>query len=146
MNDLYIGCKVTCPITDDEGEIQHVIGKLVDINSRFAKIERDGEIIRVGKSKVEFFSDPEPKFTHKPTDRSKYESSRTSKGRKSYDKGDQVATDLRGKDLDYVYEYTAKKLGTSAQSLRTAYGHLNNGQQRMCLGNRVRKILKAAST
>lgn len=54
------------------------------------------------------------------------------------DVGDTVAEMLRGKTLDDMYTLAARFLRVPEDELRTKYGHLNNGQQRMNLGNRMR--------
>jgi hypothetical protein len=59
------------------------------------------------------------------------------------DVGDKVATLLRGaKDLDDVYRIAAQRLYTKPSTLKMKYGHLNPGQQRMCLGNALRNQMK----
>ena len=58
------------------------------------------------------------------------------------DVGDEAATMLRDKTLDECYTTTARFLKVPEDELRTKYGHLNNGQQRMCMGNRIRNTLK----
>lgn len=58
------------------------------------------------------------------------------------DAGDVVAELLRGLDLDAVYAVASEFLGEDEQGLRDKYGHLNNGQQRMNCGNRMRNWLK----
>ena len=63
-------------------------------------------------------------------------------GKKSLDNGDQVALLLRGKTLDEVYSLTAEHLLTTVEELKERYKHLNAGQQRMNLGNRLRKIVR----
>lgn len=63
---------------------------------------------------------------------------KTESGRKAFDIGDKVADRLRGKTLDEAYDAAAKVLGESTKALRAKYEHLNPGQQRMCLGNRMR--------
>ena len=68
---------------------------------------------------------------------------KTKAGNPIIDSGDEVAVALRGKDLAQVYEVVAKRLGQSVQSLKGKYGHLNLGQQRMNLGNRLRGFLNA---
>lgn len=55
------------------------------------------------------------------------------------DCGDELATILRGKELDEVYVIAAKKLETTVSALKDKYGHLNPGMQRMNLANRIRK-------
>lgn len=55
------------------------------------------------------------------------------------DIGDEVATMLRGcKSLEEVYQAGAKYLKVDLQELRDRYAHLNPGQQRMNIGNRMR--------
>lgn len=60
------------------------------------------------------------------------------------DNGDDAAEMLRGTELDGAYKLVAKKIGMSVDDLKTAYAHLNNGMQRMALGNRLRKALRDA--
>lgn len=63
---------------------------------------------------------------------------RTETGRKAFDIADKVANKLRGKTVDEQYEVAAPCLGTTVAALRAKYGHLNPGQIRMNLGNRMR--------
>jgi hypothetical protein len=63
---------------------------------------------------------------------------RTPGGRKAFDIADSVANRLRGKDLPEVYAIAAKALHCTQKELTERYGHLNPGQQRMNLGNRMR--------
>ncbi|WP_373081969.1 hypothetical protein [Zhongshania sp.] len=58
------------------------------------------------------------------------------------DNGDNVAETLREMHLEEVYSHVAKTLGVTAKSLKERYGHLNAGQQRMNLGNRLRGFLR----
>lgn len=60
-----------------------------------------------------------------------------------HDIGDEVAKLLReAGSLDGVYEVASKYLVESVTTLRKKYGHLNPGQQRMNLGNRMRSAWK----
>ena len=59
------------------------------------------------------------------------------------DNDDPVATMLRGKSLDVVYTLAAKKCDMAEKDLRTKYGHLNQGMQRMNLGNKLRAAMAA---
>ena len=68
---------------------------------------------------------------------------RTESGAPSVDIGDATAKLLRGKTLDEVYKIAAKSLDTSEKSLRDKYTHLNPGQQRMVLGNKLRGAAKS---
>lgn len=63
---------------------------------------------------------------------------KTASGRNVFDVADKVANRLRGKTLEEAYEVAAKALGESVKALAAKYGHLNPGQQRMNLGNRMR--------
>jgi hypothetical protein len=67
---------------------------------------------------------------------------RTKSGAPSMDIGDATAKLLRGKTLDDVYKLAAKSLNASEKSLRDRYTHLNAGQQRMTLDNRIRAAAK----
>lgn len=76
---------------------------------------------------------------------------KTAKGNPSVHCDDDVANLLAGKDLDKVYELTAKALtkagveGGTEPELRKRYKHLNVGMQRMNLGNRMRGALALAA-
>ncbi len=61
---------------------------------------------------------------------------------KPKDTGDIVANWLRPLDLPGAYALAAKKMSTTVKDLTARYGHLNPGQQRMNLGNRLRGYLK----
>lgn len=58
------------------------------------------------------------------------------------DNGDALADALRGLSLEEVYVFASLVLGETPTELKSRYGHLNNGQQRMNLGNRVRGFVK----
>lgn len=76
-------------------------------------------------------------------DISSYEKVKNASGHTSYDNGDDIATQLRGKTLDEVYAKAAKTLKEPEADLRKKYKHLNSGMQRMSLGNRMRKVANA---
>lgn len=59
-------------------------------------------------------------------------------GNATMDNGDELARKLRGLGLDDVYAQASKVLGESQAALRAKYEHLNEGMQRMNLGNRMR--------
>lgn len=71
-----------------------------------------------------------------------YETVLASSGKKSKDSGDRVAVELRGLTLDAVYGVVATALDTDVETLIAKYCHLNEGQQRMCLGNRLRGLYR----
>lgn len=59
------------------------------------------------------------------------------------DIGDEVAILLRtAKTLEDTYRIAGKFLNVRPDELKARYGHLNNGQQRMNLGNRMRSHMK----
>ena len=60
------------------------------------------------------------------------------------DNGDDVAQLLRGMELVEIYELASAKLGIDMSELTLKYEHLNPGQQRMNLGNRLRKAFRDA--
>ncbi len=70
--------------------------------------------------------------------------------KKSYDNGDEIAHFLRPRALSDVYIFAACLLHEDVVLLRQRYAHLNPGQQRMNLGNRIRgaarKAIAAGST
>ena len=70
--------------------------------------------------------------------RAEYTVTKGDDGRRLIDSGDDVATQLRGMDLDDVYSTVAKALGVTEKELRERYAGLNPGMQRMNLGNRLR--------
>lgn len=55
---------------------------------------------------------------------------------------DELAQHLRGVDLDQVYSMAEDILEINEEDLRAKYGHLNQGLQRMNLGNRIRAAVK----
>ena len=143
-NEIKIGTPVVCPVTDNDDEVSYETGTLISINSRWATVEIDGEKIRVGKTKIEpvepIETIPEKALKVRPGIQC-----RSASGRKSLDNGDIIAADLRGKTLEHTYKVAAKHLKESVSALTAKYQHLNPGQQRMCLGNRLRGALKATS-
>lgn len=74
--------------------------------------------------------------------RASYSEDRTADGRKTLHNNDKVAGELAGKDLAEVKKHVAAKIGTSAAMFTKRWGHLNNGQQRMLIGNAYRQWLK----
>jgi hypothetical protein len=75
---------------------------------------------------------------------------KTAGGRPSFDIADKAATLLRGHTIQEQYRLVAGKLSeitgekVSAASLEKKYGHLNPGQIRMNLGNKLRGALRNA--
>ena len=60
----------------------------------------------------------------------------------SLDNGDMVAVSLRDKVLEDVYKLAADLCKTTVAELKSRYGTLNPGMQRMNLGNRIRAALR----
>lgn len=71
-----------------------------------------------------------------------YVAVKAASGRASADNGDATAQMLRGMTLPEVYDKAAEVLGVKRADLESRYIHLNPGQQRMNLGNRIRKALR----
>lgn len=51
---------------------------------------------------------------------------------------DNIAEQLRGKELEDVYTIASEHTGVGVSDLKDKYEHLNKGMQRMNLGNRIR--------
>jgi len=73
----------------------------------------------------------------------------TASGRDSYDIADEVANNLRGMDINSVFVAVADqltKLGepVSKSELKTRWGKLNPGMQRMNAGNVLRGAIRRA--
>lgn len=75
---------------------------------------------------------------------------KTAGGNKTVDCGDKLSDQLRGLDLEAVYDKAVTVLNKALEgdekphtknSLKAKYGKLNVGMQRMNLGNRMRAIL-----
>src|SRR5690606_29796134 len=62
---IELNSRVVAPVTDSEGELSHVVGTLIAINSRIATVQLDdGTTVKVGKTKIEaFIPKAEPKQT-----------------------------------------------------------------------------------
>lgn len=60
--------------------------------------------------------------------------------------GDEVGRMLEGTTLAEVYLKASHLLGVTEAGLLVKYGHLNPGQQRMNLGNRMRGYLRKVGT
>lgn len=80
----------------------------------------------------------------KEFDLSDYVAVKSAGGNSSLDCGDDLATKLRGMELDEVYALASKKLELPEKVLRARYANLNVGMQRMNLGNRMRAGTKGA--
>lgn len=66
----------------------------------------------------------------------------TESGRSVVDNNDKVADLCRGVWLDDLYKKAESVLNISVHDLKAKYRHLNNGQQSMCLRNRIRGFYK----
>lgn len=73
-------------------------------------------------------------------DKTKYTSSKSASGKASLHNGDAVASTLAGMELKNVYRAASRMMDVTAKSLEEKYGHLNQGMQRMNLGNRIRAV------
>jgi len=63
-------------------------------------------------------------------------------GKTTQNCGDLVSERLLGKTLDEIYVEVAEALEADVDDLAARYEHLNPGQQRMVLGNRLRALYK----
>ena len=63
-------------------------------------------------------------------------------GGTTFHNGDAVATNLAGLSLEAVYSVASQALSTPVEDLQAKYRHLNPGQQRMNLGNRLRGLVQ----
>lgn len=72
-----------------------------------------------------------------------YVSERKANGRRSIDCNDDVAAQLRDATIEEIYEMAAVETETSVDDLKSKYGRLNIGMQRMNLGNIIRGAEKA---
>ena len=72
-------------------------------------------------------------------DHTKYGHAAKTDGKKAYDNGDQTATFLRSCSLERSY---ALVIAFGMGDQHDKYGHLNNGMQRMNLGNKLRGVLQ----
>lgn len=71
----------------------------------------------------------------------KYQKARAASGSYSQHNGDPVAVALQGANLDEVYSLASEVTGVPESDLHAKYDHLNPGQQRMSLGNRIRGVV-----
>lgn len=67
-----------------------------------------------------------------------YQTAKSASGSVSKHSGDIVATLLVGLTLAETYEIASECLDTEVSELQAKYEHLNEGMQRMNLGNRIR--------
>lgn len=65
--------------------------------------------------------------------------------RRSVDKGDTVALQLRVLALDDIYQIVSLEAAVSTRDLIAKYKHLNPGMQRMNLGNMLRRVRREAA-
>lgn len=71
-------------------------------------------------------------------DPSRYQKAKSASGNVSRNNGDAVATALAGQPLENVYGIASEMCDTAKEDLEQKYAHLNPGQQRMNLGNKIR--------
>lgn len=76
-------------------------------------------------------------------DPTKYQKARAASGAISRNNGDAVASILSKLTLDETYDVTSELVDVPVHELVAKYSHLNAGQQRMNLGNRIRAKVKA---
>lgn len=71
-----------------------------------------------------------------------YKIERNGEVRRSMDKGDAVALQLREMDHEGMYRHAAHVTGLGVRDLKSRFEHLNPGMQRMNLGNMIRRVMK----
>ena len=71
-------------------------------------------------------------------DVSAYKKGRSASGTITQHNGDVVATGLNGLNVEETASIASSLTKVDAKDLIAKYSHLNIGQQRMCLGNRIR--------
>ena len=111
--------------------------------SKLSKKEAAPEVVAVEaveavEAAVEAPVEATDKITIKP-DLEKYTKAKSSTGAASMHNGDVIATELAGATVREVSEVAVKLTGN--EELETKYNHLNIGQQRMNLGNRIRGMI-----
>lgn len=74
-------------------------------------------------------------------DVTKYQAARSASGAKSLHNGDPVAVALEGATVDEIYALASEGIQVPEDELRAKYSKLNDGMQRMNLGNRLRGIV-----
>ncbi|MBM3853209.1 MAG: hypothetical protein FJ399_08625 [Verrucomicrobia bacterium] len=90
------------------------------------------------KEEIAAITPPKPKMPEEVKQKLR-EKAKEERAAKPHDNGDPVARMLRDAEtLDQVYAVAAKYLKVPEKELRSKYGHLNPGQQRMNCGNRMR--------
>lgn len=67
-----------------------------------------------------------------------YTPTKSANGSKSKHNNDRIAQALNGQPLENVYAIAAEMTDIAVEDLEKRYEHLNPGQQRMNLGNRIR--------
>lgn len=88
---------------------------------------------------TEITKTPSEKTIKIPT--ANYQVAKSASGSISRHNGDPVATAVVGATLEEVYTLAAEVLDTPVADLKAKYEHLNAGQQRMNLGNRMRGVV-----
>ena len=123
---------------------ENYVATVVDIKGRWVKIRfGNGAEKNVGRKDIAPVERRMPKNgVVDPCARARYVKVKTEDGAVRIDNGDAVATALRARNLEEIYEIAATVLGTTVDALKGAYRHLNPGMQRMNLGNRIRKAVR----
>lgn len=141
--NIEIGSTVSTPVSNKDDEQDYILGELKWLKNGFAGVQNGRRLIKVAQDKIEALPAIDP--ISKPKSRKANPVRNvciSSSGRVSHDNGDSVASDLRGKTLEEVYCVVADQIKIPVPELQAKYSHLNPGQQRMSLGNRLRGHLK----
>lgn len=156
MNINDVSVLSTVAFTDADGEFQN--GIVVLVEKGWISIEtEEGEIIKKRAKDIELAEYDEELEDEELEDENgvltmskklrKYAVNYT-KATKGVNRtkhcGDGIAQILNDKveNVAHLYKATSKLTGVPEADLKSRYGHLNQGQQRMNLGNRIRAAFK----
>lgn len=153
INDVVVD--MTVAFTDADGEFQN--GTVVSVEKGWVGIEtEEGETIKKRAKDIELVEDEELEDEELEDENGvltmskklrKYAVNYT-KATKGVSRtkhcGDGIAQILNDKveNVAHLYKATSKLTGVPEADLKGRYGHLNQGQQRMNLGNRIRAAFK----
>lgn len=121
-----------------------IIGELISIKRGWALIGGSDGQVNVRSTTVELFeedSSNEDNEHRMATKLKKYKEGYVHQD-KTFHNGDPLAFALHGHDLYEVAKVGENVLEVPASELIARYEHLNPGQQRMNIGNRIRAVIK----
>lgn len=125
-------------IADEQDDAPESVG-LTDMEHEAGEFELEQEQDGEGDE-----DDAPRSMSIKPEYRQRYGSLKID-GRTTQTCGDETAMQLVGMDLPSTYRLVANECGLDVDELMNRYAHLNNGQQKMCLSNRLRAFRRKAA-